>query len=243
MKFQKPIDHNGQRDINLADPTAGTDAATKQYVDNVAAGLNWKARVRVASTGNVVIASGLVNGTTIDGVAIATGDRVLLKNQSTGAENGIYLVPASGAASRTTDADTSAEVRNMIVGIESGTAGADTIYQLVTDAPTLGTTALVFTQFTGGGATYTAGTGIDLTGNVISVVTGYRGRSFAASCVATTNPQSFAHGFGTADFVWQVPAGGVDTEPDVSVDATNITVDWGGAPTAGQYRVRAVAVV
>lgn len=252
-KFLTGLTANNKRIQGVADPTAATDAATKQYVDNVAAGLDWKERVRVASTANIAIASALTNGSSIDGITVATGDRVLLKDQTTASENGIYTVVASGAASRTSDANTSALVDSMIVGVEQGTVNADKIFQLVTDNPTLGTTSLVFTAFTGGGTAYVAGggltespagtfnvgagTGISVNADDVQINTAVVARKFAANCVATTNPQSFAHGFGSADVQAKVYESGSQVFPDVTVDATNVTVDWGGAPTAAQYRV------
>lgn len=252
-KFLTGLSANNKRIQAVADPTAATDAATKQYVDNTAAGLNWKARVRAASTANVAVASALINGASMDGVTLATGDRVLLKDQTTASENGIYIVVASGAASRATDADTSAEVRNLIVGVESGTLAGDTIWQLVTDNPILGSTSLSFTKFTGGGTAYVAGsgltespagtfnvgagTGISVNADDVQINTAVVVRKYAANCVATTNPQTFAHGLGTADVQVSVYESGSQVYPDISVDSTNITVDWGGAPTAAQYRV------
>lgn len=124
--------------------------ATKTYVDNSVQGLSWKQAVRVASTANITIASALTNASTIDGITVATGDRVLLKDQSTASQNGIYTVVASGAASRTADADTSAEIDSMTVYVEQGTANADTVWTLTTDNPTLGSTSLTYAQVNGG---------------------------------------------------------------------------------------------
>lgn len=150
--------------------TNATDAATKAYVDGVASGLDVKASVRVATTANVDLATALENGDAIDGITLATGDRVLAKNQSTGSENGIYVVQSSGAAVRATDADVSAEVTaGLFTFVEEGTANGNTGWVLTTDNPiTLGTTALVFTQFSGA-ATVTGGAGLTLTGTDLAV--------------------------------------------------------------------------
>jgi hypothetical protein len=157
----------------LGTPTDGTDAATKAYVDSAAQGIDWKASVRAATTGNITLASALENGDTLDGVTLATGDRVLVKNQSTGSENGIYVVKVSGAPDRSTDADTGAELTsNFAVFVEEGTANADQGYVLTNDgAITVGTTALTFTQFTGLGQVV-AGDGLAKTGNTLNVTAG-----------------------------------------------------------------------
>jgi hypothetical protein len=154
----------------LGTPTDGTDAATKAYVDSAAQGIDWKASVRAATTANVTLASDLENGDVLDGVTLATGDRVLVKDQSTGSENGIYVVKASGAPDRSTDADSGAEVTaNFAVFVEQGTVNADQGYTLTNNgAITVGTTALTFTQFTGLGQ-IVAGTGLDKTGNTLDI--------------------------------------------------------------------------
>jgi hypothetical protein len=154
----------------LGTPTDGTDAATKNYVDSAAQGIDWKASVRAATTAAVTLASDLENGDTLDGVTLATGDRVLVKNQSTGSENGIYVVKASGAPDRSTDADAGSELTsNFAVFVEEGTVNADQGYTLTNNGSiTIGTTALTFTQFTGLGQ-IVAGTGLDKTGNTLDI--------------------------------------------------------------------------
>ena len=137
---------NSQKIINLATPTLDTDAATKAYVDALAQGLTWKASVRAATTANITL-----SGTqTIDGVAVIAGDRVLVKDQSTGSANGLYLV-AAGAWARATDADASAEVpAGLAVFVSEGTVNGDKAWVLTTNAPiTLGSTSLAFAQMTG----------------------------------------------------------------------------------------------
>ena len=154
----------------LGTPTDGTDAATKNYVDSAAQGIDWKASVRAATTAAVTLASDLENGDTLDGVVLATGNRVLVKDQSTGSENGIYVVASSGAPTRSTDCDIAAELTsNFAVFVEEGTLNADQGYVLTNDgAITVGTTALTFTQFTGLGQ-IVAGTGLDKTGNTLDI--------------------------------------------------------------------------
>lgn len=115
--------------------------------------LTMKKAVRVATTANGTLATAYENGDTVDGVVLATGDRILLKDQTTGAENGIYTVNASGAPTRATDADLSAKVTaGLMVYVAEGTANADTLWALTTNtAITLGTTALVFGKLANAG--------------------------------------------------------------------------------------------
>jgi hypothetical protein len=180
----------------LGTPTDATDAATKAYVDSAAQGIDWKASVRAATTANVTLASDLENGDTLDGVTLATGNRILVKNQSTGSENGIYVVAASGAPTRSTDADTGAELTsNFAVFVEEGTANADQGYVLTNDgAITVGTTELTFTQFTGLGQV-TAGDGLAKTGNTLNVTAG-TGISITGDAVTNSGVLSIA---GTAN--------------------------------------------
>ena len=249
------IDVNNKNITSLADGVAATDAVTKQQLDAAVRGLSWKQAVRVATTANGTLASAFANGQSVDGVTLATGDRILLKNQTTGSENGLYTVNASGAPTRALDADTSAEIDSMAVFVESGTTNADRMYVLTTDNPTLGTTALVYAQLGGGGTVYTAGsgltespagtfnvgagTGISVNADDVQVNTSVVARKNAQDCVATTNPQNFAHGGTAPDVIAQVvrKSDGVVVEADVTIGSTNITVDWGAAPSAAEYRV------
>ena len=157
---------NSQKITNLATPTADTDAATKAYVDASRSGLDVKASVRAATTANITL-----SGTqTVDGVALIAGDRVLVKDQSTASANGIYVVAAS-TWSRSTDADTDAEVTSgMFTFVEEGTVNADSGWVLSTNNPiVVGSTSLAFAQFSGAGQ-ITAGAGLTKTGNTLDVV-------------------------------------------------------------------------
>lgn len=111
--------------------------------------MSWTMACRAATTANITISTGLNSGDTIDGVTLAAGDRVLVKDQSTGSQNGIYVVSASPA--RAADYDASGDIVGSVVVVSEGTANADTIWQCTTNAAiTVGTTALVFAQFAGG---------------------------------------------------------------------------------------------
>jgi phage-related tail fiber protein len=109
--------------------------------------LPFKRVVRAATTANGTLSTAYANGSTVDGVTLATGDRILLKNQTTGADNGIYTVNASGAPTRALDADSSLKLVSLEVRVSEGTANADTEWYTTNDATiTVGTTALVFVQ-------------------------------------------------------------------------------------------------
>ena len=195
------------------DPTTALQLATKQYVDNVAQGLDAKASVINATTVNLTAtynngASGvgatLTNSGTLvafsaDSISNSVGDRVLVKNQTTAAQNGIYTVTTVGSGSvawvltRSTDMDQWAEVPNSFVFVEDGTIQADTGWVCTSNTGgTMGTTAITWVQFSGAG-TYSAGTGLTLTGTQFSisntaVTTGTYGNA-ARTITQTVNQQ------------------------------------------------------
>ena len=155
---------------NLAAPTSSGDAANKAYVDAVSEGLHIHPSAVAATTANVDISTDLENGDIVDGVTLATGNRVLVKSQSNAAQNGIYVVQASGAAVRATDFDAPSEVDGGdFIFVTGGTLYDNTGWvQTSTGITTIGTDAINFTQFSGAG-TYLAGDGLTLTGNTFSV--------------------------------------------------------------------------
>ena len=163
---------DGSGRLQVSAPAADLDAANKSYVDAARSGLDVKASVRAATTAALTLASDLENGDTLDGVTLATGDRVLVKNQGTGAENGIYIVAASGAPSRSTDADSNTEMTpGMFTFVEEGTTNADSGWVMTNDgAITVGTTALTFALFSVAGTIF-AGDGLSKTGDVLNVNT------------------------------------------------------------------------
>lgn len=129
--------------------------ATKTYIDGKVAGLSWKQAVRAATTAAGTLASSFENGDTVDGVVLATGNRILIKNQAAAAENGIYTVNASGAPTRASDADSGAELVNASVYVSEGTTLADTQWTCTTNATiTVGSTSLAFAQLTSGGTSF-----------------------------------------------------------------------------------------
>ena len=182
------ITANSKNINNLADPAQAQDAATKNYVDSVAQGLDVKASVSAATTGTLATASGGTvtynNGSSgvgatltttgtyalIDTVNIASvGTRILVKNEANVAHNGIYTYTSSTVLTRSTDCDTGTEISNAFTFVEDGATQGDTGWVCTANSPiTVGTTNLPFSQFSGAG-TYSAGTGLTLTGTTFSV--------------------------------------------------------------------------
>lgn len=155
-----------------ADPVNALDAATKQYVDAVAEGLHVHASVVAATTANVDLSTGLEAGDVIDGVTLVAGDRVLVKNQTTTSENGIYIASTSGVAVRASDYNTASEIDpGDFFFVTGGTNYDNTGWVQTAVVTTLGTDPITFEQFSGAG-TYLAGNGLTLTGNTFSINTG-----------------------------------------------------------------------
>lgn len=247
-------DANNNRIIQVADATSPTDAVTKQQLDAAIRGLSWKTAVRVATVTNGTLATAYANGQTINGVTLATGDRILIKNQTTQTENGIYTVNASGAPTRALDADSPTELDGATVSVQLGTVDADTVWTQTTTAPVIGTNNIVWAVVGSGAGVGIAGNGLTLTSTTFDVVAG-NGisvaadsvsvdatvvvRKYAANCAATTNPQVFTHGLGTDDVQVEVQevSTGAYVEADYIKASGTVSVNFGGAPTAAQYRV------
>lgn len=145
--------------LNLSGSTSNLQA----QIDALVSGLSWKQAVKCATTANITLSG----PQTIDGVSVTTGDRVLVKDQTTATENGIYIVKP-GAWTRSTDADTGAELVSSTVAVSGGTISQDKQYVCTNDTVTIGATNIVFVLV--GGTTYVGTTGrITVTGNVIDV--------------------------------------------------------------------------
>jgi hypothetical protein len=250
-----PVNLGNQRLTTGAPAIALTDIPTLGQVSDLVNNLGFK-QVRAASTGNVSLSTG--NGSTMDGVTLATGDRVLLKDQTTAAENGIYVVNAT-TKTRATDADTAAEMPGgTIVVVAEGTANADKMWMLATNNPyTMGTTSLVFSPYGNAPNPYTAGNGINVTGQVISAVAG-TGITVGGGGIAIDTTVVARHyeadlpapGSGTSVTVTHnlnrrpVPVAVMENATGDQVitginypDANSVTVDFAVAPTAAQYRI------
>lgn len=160
LKLGNGLDLVSQRIVNVADPSAATDAVNKQYVDNYVQGLAFKDEVMAATTANGALATAFANGQSIDGYTLVTGDRILVKNQTTATENGIYTVNASGAPTRATDADSGAELRQATVRVVNGTTNGSTQWSCNnTGTITIGSTSITFAA-SGTGGSITAGNGL-----------------------------------------------------------------------------------
>ena len=163
--FKVTTDGTTLGNMNVATPTADNHAANKSYVDSVAQGLDVKDSVRVASTGVVNIST---PASTLDGVNLNAGDRVLLKDQTTQSENGIYEYASSGLT-RASDMDAAGEFVGAFFFVEEGTVNSDQGYVMTSDGPiTVGSSNIVFTKFTGTGQ-ITAGDALSKAGNTLNV--------------------------------------------------------------------------
>lgn len=235
-------------------PTSGTLANTA-YVDSAVAGLSWKEEVRAATTTAGTLASSFANGQVIDGVTLATGDRILIKDQAAGAENGIYTVNSSGAPTRATDADTAAEIAGAALCVMNGTTNAGVRFILTTSGTiTLGSTALAFGVF-GGGTSYTAGNGLQLATTTFSVKlpansglvadgtgtyldTTIAVRKFVQSTHASTTSIAVTHNLGTRNVTTCVYDNSTYAEVEcdkVHTDNNTVTFTFATAPSVNAY--------
>lgn len=243
--------------VTVPTPSNATDASTKGYVDNAVQGLSWKQTVRAATTANGTLASAYANGSVIDGVTLATGNRILIKDQTTGSENGIYVVAASGAPTRALDADTGAELVNATAYVSEGTANAETVWTCTNNATiTPGTTALVFAQVNGG----TVPTASSSTAGKVQLATQAEAeaKSDTAKAVVSADLANFpikkiatigdgsttaiavTHSLGTKDVVAQVRDASTDAvvECDITQTSTSVTTfTFGVAPSTNAYKV------
>jgi hypothetical protein len=188
----------------LANPVNDSDAANKGYVDALAQGIDAKASVIAATTANITLSG----AQTIDGISIVAGNRVLVKDQTLPANNGIYLC-ATGSWTRTTDADTYAELVAAFTFVEQGTQANNGYISTITAGGTLGTTPITFAQFSGAGQ-ITAGDGLTKTGNTLNVGTASSGRIVVNSDnidLATSGVSVGTYKSVTADAYGRITAG------------------------------------
>lgn len=248
------VSFNSQNITGLADPVNAQDAATKNYVDSAVQGISPKDSVRVATTANITL-----SGTqTIDGIAVTAGDRVLVKNQDTAYQNGIYVVSA-GAWDRAADANTWNELISAFAFVEQGTLNGDNGYLITVNVGgTLGVSDVTVSQFSGAGQVI-AGSGLTKSGNQLDVV-GTTGRivvygdsvdidstyvgqtsivtlgtistgTWNATTIATTKGGTGLTGYNTGDLLYASAANTLATLP---VQANGQVLQLvGGVPTWG----------
>ena len=245
------VDVGSARITNLATPTQSTDATTKAYVDATASGLDVKQSVRLSTTANLTAtASGTGAGKTltnsgtqavfaVDGVTAIVGDRVLVKNQTTTANNGVYTVTTVGTIStnwvltRATDADNSTPATEVTSGmftfIEEGSTLANTGWVLSTTGTiTLDTTGLTFSQFSGAG-TYLASGGVQLIGNTFSVNLGTNSSLTTTGNTLQVNSTIAGNGLTYTNGVIDVV--GTSNRISVTADAIDISSSYVGQNT------------
>ncbi len=255
-KLLTGADFSNQKAVNLADGSSPTDAVTKQQLDAAVRGLDWKASVKAASTATLTLSG----AQTVDGVALVAGDRVLIKDQTSGSANGIYVVSAS-AWSRAADASDSTSVTpGLATTVEQGTVNADKTFVLTNDSVILGTTALTFSLLGGATTSYTAGNGLALSAGAFSVVpksgggivvdgtgvsldssfSGLAKRYAATIGDGSATTITVTHGLGTRDVTVSIYDSVTFEEvvADVFRPSVNtVSVGFASAPGSGAYRV------
>lgn len=258
LQIENGLALNGQKITGMADGSTATDAATYGQLLNLLNGKDYKDGVVAASTANVTITA---PGTTLDGVTLNNGDRILLKNQTTPSQNGIWVFNGSASAlTRPADFPTGSTglvTQGATVVVDGGTANIATQWTLTTPgAINVDTTSLTFTETTGPGASVTAGnSGISASGTTVSAVAG-NGITISSGIAidhtkvpllyaanygdGSTTTFSVNHALGTTDVevaCYRV-SDGVEVYPDiVRTDSNHITVTHAVAPTTNQFRV------
>lgn len=243
----KLVKRDANGNAKVATPTDAAHIATKGYVDAARQGLDVKQSVRAATTGPVNLANQLEAGDTLDTtVTLVAGNRVLVKDQSTASENGIYVVQSTGAAVRASDANGTADTGEITGGtftfVEEGTVNADSGWVVSTNGTiTVGTTAINWVQFSGAGS-ITAGDGLSKDGNTLNVndddVTIYvdGNDDLAVKSSATAGQVLLSQGSGTA--AW----GALDLDDSDAVTGTLGTANGGtNASTVADARANLAA--
>jgi hypothetical protein len=249
------LDLQGARIQGLGAASAGTDAATWAQVQNIVAGLTMHNSVRAKTTGN----QALTGPATVDGIALATGDRVLVASQTTGTQNGIYVVNTAGAWTLAPDAALGTIKAGAMVIVEEGTVNADSLWVMTNDGAITAGTTQVWSKFQAG-QTLTPGNGISITNGVISLIIGaglildgtnlrldptygFNAHKFAINVPAGATAVTINPGLGTTDLLvglYNIATANsrkkVLEDADIQ-SATAVLLTFGTAPAADQYRV------
>lgn len=214
----------------VTDLTASITAATE--------GKAWKDPVRVATTAAGTLATSFENGDAIDGVTLITGDRILIKDQASGAENGIYIVAASGAPTRAGDMNVNTEANNATVLVEEGTANKGDTYTQTANIVTLGTTAMVWAKSGEGNTIYTADeTSLTLTGTVFSVKPAgidLSSSQIGAAALPATKGGTGQTGYAVGDLLYASTTTALSKLADIATGNVLLSGGVGVAPSYGK---------
>lgn len=258
------VSMNGQTLTNLADPTNAQDGATKSYVDTqvaaVAAGLDFKDSAKVLAVADGNLSTDFAAGSVVDGQTLITGWRIVLAGQTAAEENGIYLVNASGAPTRTADADATGEISpGALIYIELGTSHGNQLWICTAtsaDPWVPNTSTSTWSQFMAGGTvsvnaplsmagnviSLDYGTGLDVVSGDLVIDTDVVVRKYATTIGdGTTTAFTVSHNLGTRDVIVQIrrnasPYNLVMT--DVKADTINdVVVEFSAPPATNEFRV------
>ena len=208
-------------------PSGSTDIANKSYVDTVAQGLDTKASCVAATTANITLSA----PQTVDGIALVSGDRCLVKDQSTTANNGIYLV-AAGSWTRALDMDTWAEVPGAYVFIETGTTQADTGWVCTSNAGgTIGVTAIIWAQFSGAGSGVSS---LNFGTTGLTPASATTGAITVAGTLAVANGGTNITSYAIGDLIYASTTGVLSKLADVATGNALISGGVGVAPSYGK---------
>ena len=229
----KLVIRDGSGNAKVATPTDAAHIATKGYVDSARQGLDVKASVRAATTAAINLATDLQAGDVIDGVTLVAGNRVLVKNQVSASENGIYVAVASGVASRSTDANGTADTGELTSGtftfVEEGTVNFDSGFVVSTNGTiSVGSTGITWTQFSGAGS-FEAGDGLSKSGTTVNVNVG-TGIEISSDALRISSAAA-GDGLGYSAGVLSVTLGAA-TGLETTSDAVGIKLDSGIAGLA-----------
>ena len=229
----------GSGTLRAGTPSGSNDVATKNYVDSaVSSDIYWKEPCRVASTANIDLANAPA---AIDGVTLAGDDRVLVKDQSTASQNGVYVFAGSGSAmTRSDDCNSAAELNGAAVFVKEGSTSQDQGFVQTAEITSLGSDSVSWVQFTGLGQ-ITAGNGLDKSGNTLSVDTG-NGLNIVSGAVAVDNGLGLDFAGSTLDIQIDDSSIGVNGSNQLEVKANGITTAMIGADQVTGTEIANLAV-